>query len=150
MLQRISGRRELSSVILLLTPLNGRAPQMLARHFVGTIHTTDLLTSLRYCRQQTGHPLWLVWDRLNVHRARVVQAYLAAHPADFALTWLPAYAPELNPEEQCNQWVKQHMLHAIPSSIEDLHRLVRGRFERLQHRPDLLRHFFHHSGLSIN
>lgn len=149
MLARISRRREISSVVLLTAPLDGRPPQVFARHFVGTIHATELLVSLRYFRQRVGQPLWLVWDHLNVHRARVVRAFLAAHPADFALTWLPGYAPELNPEEQCNQWVKQDMLHALPSSIDDLRGLVRGRFERLQHHPALLAHFFQHAGLSV-
>ena len=103
--------------------------------------------SLTYFRRVVGAPLWLVWDRLNVHRSRVVQACLGRHPADFALTWLPSYAPELNPEEQCNAWVKHDMLHALPDSVDDLLRIVRGRFRRLQHDPDMLAHFFAHTGL---
>lgn len=148
-LERLSKRREIASVVLLTAPMDGREAQVYARHFVGTIHTAELLESLRYFRQRVGRPLWLVWDHLNVHRARAVRAFLARHPADFALTWLPGYAPELNPEEQCNQWVKCDMLHAVPDSIDDLRRLVRGRFERLQHHPELLFHFFQHAGLSV-
>jgi hypothetical protein len=150
-LERVSRRREVSSVVLLTAPLDdGRPAQLYARHFVGTIHAAELLVSLRYFRRAVGAPLWLVWDHLNVHRARVVQAFLARHPQDFALTWLPGYAPELNPEEQCNHWVKHDMLHALPASIEELRRLVQGRFQRLQHRPDVLAHFFAHAGLSVN
>lgn len=149
-LKRVSRRREVSSVVLLTAPLDGRPAQLFARHFVGTIHTTELLTSLRYFRRQVGDPLWLVWDHLNVHQARVVRQFLENRPDDFALTWLPGYAPELNPEEQCNQWVKQDMLHALPDSVEALHHVVRGRFRRLQQHPDVLAHFFSHAGLRVN
>lgn len=149
-LERVSRRREVSSVVLLTAPLDGRPARLWARHFVGTIHAAELLASLHHFRRRLGQGLWLVWDHLNVHESHVVQTYLAQHPEDFALTWLPGYAPELNPEEQCNQWVKQDMLHALPRSIEELHALVRGRFCRLQHRPALLAQFFAHAGLHVN
>src|SRR3712207_7027164 len=40
-------------------------------------------------------------------------AFLAAHPQDFAVAYLPAYAPELNPEEPCNACVKRAMENAL-------------------------------------
>jgi transposase len=52
-----------------------------------------------YFRRKVGQPLLLVWDRLNAHVARRTQAFVAAHAADDAATFLPGYAPELNPEE---------------------------------------------------
>lgn len=79
----------------------------------------------------------------------MVQAYLAARPADFRETWLPAYAPDLNPEEQCNHWVKRESENALPASVDELHALARRGFRRLHHRPDVLRAFFYHAGLSL-
>lgn len=146
----MSRRREISSVVLLTAPLDGRAAELHARHFVGTIHATEVIASLGYFRRAVDAALWLVWDRLNVHRSHAVQRFLARHPDDFALSWLPSYAPELNPEEQCNNWVQRDMLHALPASIDDLLGTVRGRFRRLQHHPDLLAHFFAHAGLRVN
>jgi len=149
-LERVSRRREVSSVVLLTAPLDGWAPALYARHFVGTIHPAELIESLAYFRRRVGRALWLVWDRLNVHRGRAVQGFLARHPDDFALTWLPSYAPELNPEEPCTQWVKHDMLHALPGSVEELRRTVRGRFRRLRRHEDLLAHFFDHAGPRVN
>jgi transposase len=149
-LRRISKRSEVSSVVAVTAPLDGETPAVHARHFTGSIHAPEVVTSLAYFRRVVGQALWVVWDRLNVHRSRRVQAYLARHPEDFAQTWLPSYAPELNPEEQCNSWIKQDMLHVLPDSIAELRTIVRGRFRRLQHHPDMLAHFFAHTGLRVN
>ena len=42
-------------------------------------------------------PMILVGDRLNAHRSQEVKAYLAEH-REIIVEWLPAYAPDLNPE----------------------------------------------------
>jgi transposase len=146
----VSRRRELSSIVAVTTPLAGAPARLCARHFEGTIHAREVLATLRYVRRRLARPLLVVWDHLNAHRARVVRDFAAGRPQDFTLAWLPAYAPELNPEEQCNQWVKHGLLNATPESVEELHRQVRGRFVRLAHRPELLQNFFAHAGLDVN
>jgi hypothetical protein len=108
-----------------------------------------VILALRHFRRRIGTPLLVVWDRLNVHRARQTTAFLAAHPQDFAAAHLPAYAPELDPEEPCNACVKRAMANALPDSVADLHRLARREFRRLQHRPELIVGCFRHAGLSV-
>jgi transposase len=143
-LYRLSKRREVSSVVA-VTP-DGR---LYARHVRGSVSSRTVILALRYFRRKVGTPLLVVWDRLNAHRARATTAFLAAHPQDFAVAYLPAYAPELNPEEQCNACVKRAMENALPDSVADLHRLARREFRRLQHRPQLIVSFFRHAGLSV-
>jgi hypothetical protein len=144
-LHRVSKRREVSSVVL----LTGTA-RLHARHFLGPIRAGELLAALVYFRRVIGRPLLIAWDRLNVHRSRQVGTFLAARRGEFSIAWLPGYAPEINPEEQCNQFVKRDMQNALPASVEELRRLVRGRFDRLRHRPELLRTFFDHAGVAVN
>ena len=151
----MSQRREVSSLAALVAPLGGPgAPderaRLLARHFRGSIHGEQVIVALRYFRRRIGRPLVVVWDRLNAHRATMVLAFVATHPDDYALEWLPSYAPDVNPEELCNGAVKRDTLNALPGSVDELHRLARRSFRRLGHRPDTLRHFFHHVGLSVN
>src|SRR5436190_24158958 len=107
-------------------------------------------TALRYFRRQIGRPLVVIWDRLSAHRAKPVQAFLAAHPQDYRVEWLPSYAPELNPEELCNGAVKRELLNALPGSVEELQQLARRSFRRVGRRPDLLHGFFRHVGLRVN
>ena len=144
MLQRVSKRREVSSIVA-ITP-DGR---LYARHFRTSLSSETVISALRSFRRQIGTPLLVVWDRLNAHRSKLTSAFIAAHPQDFAVAYLPAYAPELNPEEQCNAVVKRAMENALPGSVDDLHRLVRLEFVRLQRQPKMIVSFFRHAGLSV-
>jgi transposase len=144
LLKRLSKRREVSSIVA-ITP-DG---QLYARHFRTSVSSQTVISALRYFRRKIGTPLLVVWDRLNAHRSRVTTAFIAAHPQDFAVAYLPAYAPELNPEEQCNAFVKRAMENALPGSVADLHRLARLEFARLQRRPEMIVSFFRHAGLSV-
>ena len=81
-----------------------------------------------------------------------MQDFIAAHPEDYALEWLPPYAPDLNPEELCtrgNGAVKRALQNAAPASVDELHRDARRGFLRLGRRPDVLHGFFRHTGLRV-
>ena len=75
--------------------------------------------------------------------------FIASHAQDYAVAYLPAYVPELNPEGQCNALVKRAMANALPGSVDDLHRLARREFSRLKCRPEMIVRFFRHAGLSV-
>ena len=64
-------------------------------------------------------PLILIWDRARPHRSQITRTYLAAHP-EIMVEELPAYAPELNPEEYCHGNVKQHLKNARPSTKAEI------------------------------
>jgi transposase len=144
----VSKRRELSSVVGLVAPLDAPA-RLYARHFPGTIRGEQVILALRYFRRRIGRALVVVWDRSNAHRATKVEAFVDAHAADYQLAWLPPYAPELNPEELCNGAVKQDLQNALPASVDELRHLVRRSFVRLGQRPSVLHGFFHHVGLTV-
>ena len=143
-LRRLSQRREVSSIVA-ITP-DGR---LSARHFRTSISSRCVILALRFFRRKVGTPLLVVWDRLNAHRSRATPDFIASHAQDYAVAYLPAYAPELNPEEQCNALVKRAMANALPGSVDDLHRLARREFGRLKRRPEMIVRFFRHSGLSF-
>jgi transposase len=145
----VSQRREVSSIVALVAPVD-RPPRLYARHFLGSIRGKQVKEALQYFRRRIGQPLEVLWDHLPAHGAKVVQDFVAAHGEDYHLEWLPAYAPELNPEALCNGAVKQDLLNALPASAAELCRLVRHRFIRLGRQPDRLTGFFHHAGLGVN
>jgi len=144
----VSKRREVTTTAGLVAPLHGPA-RLFARHVRGSVRWPQVLVALRHFRRLVGRPLVVVWDRLNAHRAQPVQAFVAAHPADYRLEWLPPYAPELNPEELCNGAVKRALQNAAPASVAELYRQARRAFRRLDHQPALLQSFFRHTGLRV-
>jgi transposase len=143
-LRRVSKRREVSSVVA-VTP-DGR---LYARHFRTSISSATVISVLRSFRRKIGTPLLVVWDRLNAHRSQATMGFVSAHAQDYAVAYLPAYAPDLNPEEQCNAVVKRAMANALPGSVADLHRLARREFSRLKRRPEMIVRFFRHAGLTV-
>lgn len=143
-LQRVSKRREVSSIVA-ITP-DGR---LYARHFRTSVSSRTVISALWHFRYKIRTPLLVVWDRLNAHRSRATMDFISAHAQDYAVAYLPAYAPELNPEEQCNAVVKRAMANALPGSVADLHALVRHEFCRLQVQPEMIVSLFRHAGLSV-
>ena len=129
----------------MITP-DGR---LYARHLRDTVNTPAVLAALTDFRRQLATPLLIIWDRLHAHRSREVVDFVATHARDYAISYLPAYAPELNPEDQANAWVKREKANALPHSVADLAALARASFRRLQHQPALIRHFFEHAGLHV-
>lgn len=148
-LTRVSQRREVASSGALVAPLDGPA-RLYAGHFVGSVRGEQVIVALRSFRRRVGRPRVVGWDRLNAHRAGPVLAFVAAHPHDYRLEWLPPYSPDLTPEELGNGAVKRDMLTAAPDSVEALRASARCRFRRLARQPDLLRGFFRHAGLRVN
>jgi len=58
-----------------------------------------VVTFLRLVHRRLGNGLLVVMDRLGAHRAAVRRLHEAG--ADWLdVEWLPAYAPDLNPDEQ--------------------------------------------------
>src|ERR687890_687079 len=94
---------------LVIAGATARGGRWSARHFRTSVTSRTVISALRYFRRRIGTPLLVVWDRLNAHRSQVTTTFIAAHPRDYAVAYLSAYAPELNPEEQCNALVKRAM-----------------------------------------
>lgn len=102
---------------------------------------------LRFLRRLLRHsrtPLFLIVDRHPVHRAKAVQRWLADRPAQLRLFFLPAYSPELNPDEYLNQDVKSNALgRQRPRHQAELLGTVRASLRSRQRRPAHVRSYFH-------
>lgn len=89
----------------------------------------------------------LVWDRWSVHRA-AARRLARRFPRRVQIEWLPAYAPDLNPDEQVwNRAKYTDLANFIPEDVAQLSRSVRQSLRRMRSQPTLLRSFFQHAGL---
>jgi transposase len=92
--------------------------------------------------------LLIIWDRASIHRSRETRAYLKTQ-AELSVEHLPAYAPELNPEELCHGNVKAHLKNVTPDTTDEVCAMLDRGFARLRRRPDLLYRFIRHAGLVV-
>jgi transposase len=136
-------RRALSTAVALT--LSGK---IYKRHFEGSVNSQKLIEALDHLRRHVSGKIILIWDRAQSHRSKIVKAYLH-NDSEILIEELPAYAPELNPEEYCHGNVKQGLKNARPTCKQEMcSQLDRG-FARLRQRPDLVLSFFHAAGLSV-
>jgi transposase len=119
------------------------------RHFDGSINAEKLLVGLEHLVRHIHGPFILIWDRSRIHRAKIVKTFLEKHP-QIHVEYLPAYAPELNPEEYCHGNVKRRMKNAILHSKTEIRCSLDQGFSRLRKRPDILLGCFQHAGLKLN
>jgi transposase len=136
-------RRAISTAVALT--LSGK---IYKRHFEGSIHSEQIIETLKHLQRHLPDEIILIWDRARIHTSNKVQAYLSEHP-DIHVELLPAYAPELNPEEYCHGNIKQHLRNARPSNKKEIRSMLDCGFARLRRRPDLLLSFFHAAGLPV-
>jgi transposase len=111
--------------------------------FQGTFKVRTQLTFLRrLLRQAKGKVFWIV-DRHPVHRAAAVTRWLEAHRDRIERFYLPAYSPELNPDELLNQDVKSNALgRRRAKDAQDLIANVRGYLRSTQRQPHIVRNYF--------
>lgn len=102
----------------------------------------DLLTHL-------PHGLTVVWDRSQPHRS-AARRLLKRFPRRLRIEWLPAYAPELNPDEQV--WTRAKytdLANFIPGDVTQLEHAIEDSLQQTKSHQSLLRSFFQHAKLRL-
>lgn len=103
---------------------------------------------LEHLQHQLRTPIVLIWDSFQAHKGALINECVL--PRSAHLEYLPPYAPELNPVEYLWSWLKTNPLANDPAPDLDTlaHRTRRAAY-CVQHRQDLLRSFFRHTGLPL-
>jgi transposase len=87
--------------------------------------------------------VFLIVDNHPVHRSKAVAAFVDSTGGALGLYLLPAYSPQLNPDE----WVWKNVKHdgvapAAPKGPEQMKAVVTARLRRLQRLPQTVCGFF--------
>ena len=125
-------------------------PDVYLRLVRGTIRSPQLIAFVHHLLRQIPGRVFLFWDGLNTHRSKQTRAALREYRHRLRVYRLPAYAPELNPDEGLWGWMKQHALAGQCSPhLEALEHSIRLALRRLRRRPQVIRSFFHRCPLSF-
>ena len=114
------------------------------------VHGEDVVEYLQRLRAQLGGPLTILWDGSRVHdRSQAVQAFLAKHP-EIQTERLPAYAPELNPDELVWAWTKYGRLGNLAAQNTDwLRDYILNELSYVREHPELLSSFIEKTNLPL-
>ncbi|MGW1364927.1 IS630 family transposase [Streptomyces chartreusis] len=115
-------------------------------HFMVITENFTAEVMCRFLDRLAGHfdrKVHLVVDGHFAHRSRKVRTWPAAHPDAVELHFLPAYSPELNPDELVNADLKhtlpkQHRASNQDELAAETHRFFHGR----QRQPHNVRGYF--------
>ena len=111
----------------------------------GAVKAPALIRFMQRLVRDAGRKVFLILDNLPVHRARAVQDWLAGRRAEIEVFHLPAYSPELNPDEGLNADLKQAATRKPPArSKDDLKRNLISHMRSLSKRPSRVRSYFGH------
>ncbi|HEY0723106.1 MAG TPA: IS630 family transposase, partial [Pyrinomonadaceae bacterium] len=113
--------------------------------YKGALNATLFIAFLKRLVKAAGKKVFLIVDNLRVHHAVKVSTWAAAHKDEIELFFLPAYAPEHNPDEYLNNDVKQEMKNMPrPNSSEELVHATKSVMRSLQRRPERVKSYFRH------
>lgn len=149
LVRRTKRTRKVSAIgALSISPARKRLSFVCELHSDRSIKGPEVLRFLRDLRRQFG-PLLVVWDRLQAHRSKVVNAYLKRHP-EITTEFLPTYAPDLNPVELVWRHAKGgELANFCPADVEDLSATAETALSAYADKPHLLAAFLRHTGLPM-
>lgn len=143
-------RDRLSAISCITVSPKAKRLNLYFRFLSHNAKATDIVDFLRELKKAVGGPLTVLWDRGPIHiKSKLVRAYLSKHP-EIVAEDLPAYAPDLNPDEQVWNWSKYGRLANL--AAENTDELLENAVDELvylkQH-PELLAAFVRKTELPL-
>jgi transposase len=108
----------------------------------GSMDAEKLVGFLGKLRQDAGCPVFVIADNARYHHSKKVQAFLATQEGQIMMAFLPAYSPELNPDEQVWNHAKAEVgKHPIKSKLE-MESVILSAMVSIQQKAGLIKSFF--------
>jgi len=123
----------------------GRLLMMVQEQAFDGVAVVRFLKHLLHC---IAGKVLIIWDGAPIHRDRAVKGFLATEAAGrLQLEQLPAYAPDLNPDEGVWDYLKGVELRNVSChDLKELHHALLLAAARLRRKPALIRGFIKHYG----
>ena len=148
--QRTRSHQKVSAAgVVTISPQRRRLGLYVALYPNANINAPILVRFLRALRRHVRGPLFLIWDRLNAHRAHLMRAFLKGCPQIHTVL-LPPYAPELNPVEYVWGNLKGGPLaNFAPDDADELAYTALRQTRIIARQQGLLRAFVRAAGLPL-
>lgn len=111
--------------------------------FDGSFTSSVFIDFLRRLTRDTRKKVYLIVDNHRVHHSKKVRQWLEKNENQVKVFYLPAYSPELNPDELLNQDVKANASkNKAPSSLQELKHNLRSYLLKTQNSPKIIQNYF--------
>jgi transposase len=134
-----TGKRFRCNMISTITNRGNLKFMVFRERFTGRVFLMFLSRLIR----QTKRKVYLIVDGHPVHKARRVKEFLRHHQEELRMFFLPAYSPELNPDELLNNDVKTNVVRrSRPHDLAEMVGNTRTYLRSTQRQPQVVRNFF--------
>jgi len=141
----LSAKRSATSMISAITNQGKVRFQI----YDGRMNAQQLIQFLKRLIKDAKRKVMLILDNLRVHHANRVKVWLAKHADEIEVFYLPAYSPELNPDEYLNCDLKVGVHSKKPARTrKELKAKVLSHMCMLQKRPDRVKKYLQHAKIS--
>jgi len=111
--------------------------------FTQRFDSAVMLDFLRRLIRHSTQKVFLIVDGHPVHRAKAVHQWLEKHQDRIRLFFLPAYSPELNPDELLNHDVKANAVgRQRAKNKTEMMQNLRSYLRSTQRQPNVVQNFF--------
>ena len=134
-----SGQRSRCSLMSAITN-RGR---LCFRVFKGQLNSDVFIDFLRRLKRQSDRKIFLIVDRHPVHRSGKTQMWIDNYAPKVRLIFLPAYSPDLNPDEMLNQDVKSNVVRRKrPPTLQHMIDNIRAYLRSRQRKKAVVKRYF--------
>ena len=107
------------------------------------------ITFLERLTESSDRKIFLILDNLRIHHAKLVKAWTEEHQEKIALFYLPAYSPDLNPDEYLNNDFKRNVNSKhIPVNKKELTKNTENFMSELSKNPERIANYFKHEKIT--
>lgn len=115
------------------------------RFFEGSMNADILIDFFMRLLRDAKRKVFVILDNLAVHHCKPVKEWLATHKKMIEVFYLPAYSPELNPDEYLNCDLKAGVHSGTPArSKKQLKKKASSHMKMLQRKPKRVKSYFQH------
>lgn len=135
---KISGKRFSSNMISTITNRGKLRFMVFKNRFTSEVFIDFLKRLVKGVKQK----IFIIVDGHPVHKSKKVKTWLEENKRHIEMFLLPAYSPELNPDEYLNQDIKQYSRKRRPKNQKELVENLRSYLKSNQKNPEKIKNFF--------
>jgi len=106
------------------------------------MNSKRFIAFLKKLHKDAGKPILVITDNARYHHSKETQRFIAQQEGDIRLAFLPAYSPELNPDEQVWNHAKARLGKRTIFNKLDMKRHLVSILHSIQRQTSLIKSFF--------